>query len=88
MRLRPVRLAVVLGLLLAQPGLAWNNGRSGDPNTDTAAECGNPPHARPNSIAEQALVPLPQAEREWLNALQPGRAEAVRDECRRSKRQP
>lgn len=66
MRLRPVRLAVVVVLLLAPPGLAWNNGQSGNSNTDTAAECSNPPYATHDWIAEQALMLLPQAEREWL----------------------
>jgi hypothetical protein len=68
MRLRPVRLAVVLALLLTSPGLAWNNGQSGNANTDTAAECSNPPYATHDWVAEQALMLLPQAERGGVGA--------------------
>jgi hypothetical protein len=66
MSLRPVWVVLALVLLLDQPGLAWNNGQSGNANTDTAAECSNPPYATHDWIAEQALMLLPQAEREWL----------------------
>ena len=69
MRLHPVRLAVVLVLLLASPGLAWNNGQSGNSNTDTAAECSKPPYATHDWVAEQALMLLPQTERDWLMPL-------------------
>lgn len=63
---RPVWFALVLALLPAQSGLAWNNGQSGNANTDTAAECSNPPYATHDWVAEQALMLLPQAERDWL----------------------
>jgi hypothetical protein len=66
MRLGPVRLAVVLVLLLAPGGMAWNNGQSGNATTNTAAECSNPPYATHDWVAEQALMLLPDAERDWL----------------------
>jgi hypothetical protein len=66
MSLRPLCVTLALVLLLPQPGPAWNNGQSGNANTDTAAECSNPPYATHDRIAEQALMLLPQAEREWL----------------------
>jgi hypothetical protein len=66
MLLRPVWFALALVLVLVSPGLGWNNGPSGNANTDTAAECSNPPYATHDWIAEQALMLLPQAERDWL----------------------
>jgi hypothetical protein len=65
MRLHPLRVAALV-LLLVSPGLAWNNGQSGNANTDTAAECSNPPYATHDWVAEHALMLLPQAERDWL----------------------
>jgi hypothetical protein len=65
MRLRQVRLVALL-LLTASPVFAWNNGQSGNANTDIAAECSNPPYATHDWIAEHALMLLPQAERDWL----------------------
>jgi hypothetical protein len=38
-------------LLLTSPGLAWNNGQPGNANTDTAAECSNPPYATHDWVA-------------------------------------
>jgi hypothetical protein len=66
MRLRPVRLAVLLVLLVTSPALAWTNGRPGNANTDTSAECSDPPYATHDWVAEQALMLLPEAERDWL----------------------
>jgi hypothetical protein len=56
----------VLVLLLASSAFGWNNGQSGNANTDTTAECSNPPYATHDWVAEQALMLLPQAERDWL----------------------
>jgi hypothetical protein len=53
-------------MLLTSPGLTWNNGQLGNANTDTAAECSNPPYATHDWIAEKALMLLPQVERDWL----------------------
>jgi hypothetical protein len=45
---------------------AWNNGQSGNTKTDTAAECGNPPYATHDWIADHALGLLPDDEKAWL----------------------
>jgi hypothetical protein len=66
MSFRPVLLAATLFLGFAPTISAWNNGQSGNANTDTAAECSNPPYATHDWIAEQALMLLPQAERDRL----------------------
>jgi tagatose-1,6-bisphosphate aldolase non-catalytic subunit AgaZ/GatZ len=63
---RPVRFALAFARLLAPPSFAWNNGQSGNANTDTSAECSNPPYATHDWVAEQALMLLPEAERDWL----------------------
>jgi hypothetical protein len=49
---RPMCLALLLAALLASPSSAWNNGQSGNSNTNTAAECGNPPYATHDWIAD------------------------------------
>lgn len=69
MWLRPVRLALVLTLLFSPPGLAWNNGQSGNSTTNTAAECNNPPYATHDWVADQALSLLPDEEKAWLLPL-------------------
>jgi len=56
----PFRVAAVLSLV------AWNNGPSGNPGTNTAAECGNPPYATHDWIADHALALLPDDEKAWL----------------------
>lgn len=66
MRLHPARLGVSLVLLLTSPALAWTNGQRGNANTDTTAECSNPPYATHDWVAEQALMLLPEVERDWL----------------------
>jgi hypothetical protein len=53
-------------LLLGSPGFAWNNGHTGNFNTDTAAECSSSPHATHDWIADHALALLPDAEKAWL----------------------
>ena len=65
MRLRPLRVTAFV-LLLVSPALAWTNGQPGNANTDTTTECSSPPYATHDWIAEQALMLLPQAERDWL----------------------
>jgi Zinc dependent phospholipase C len=58
--------AVVLVLALASPGFSWNNGPSGNANTNLASECASPPYATHDWIADHALAQLPQEERAWL----------------------
>ena len=36
--------------------LAWNNGQTGNTTTNTAAECGNPPYATHDWIAEHGAT--------------------------------
>lgn len=69
MWLRPIGFALAVAVLFAPPGLAWNNGQSGNANTDTAAECNNPPYATHDWVADQALALLPDAEKAWLVPL-------------------
>jgi hypothetical protein len=70
MAIRPIGVGLVLAVLLAPPSSsAWNNGQSGNSNTDTAAECDHPPYATHDWIADQALALLPDAEKAWLLPL-------------------
>lgn len=55
-------------LLISVTGsaLAWNNGQSGNPGTNTKAECSSPPYATHDWIADHALDLLPADEKAWL----------------------
>jgi hypothetical protein len=58
MALRPIRVALVLAVLIAPPSSsAWNNGQSGNSNTDTAAECDHPPYATHDRGSGPRLAP-------------------------------
>lgn len=64
MSVRSLRAAVSLTATLSL--VAWNNGQSGNTGTNTSAECGNPPYATHDWIADHALALLPAEEKAWL----------------------
>ena len=59
-------LAAALAALICLPVRAWNNGQKGNTTTTTKAECGNPPYATHDWIADRALALLPDIEKAWL----------------------
>ena len=61
--------ASVIGLCLAvlvATANAWNNGPSGNTTTNQSSECGSPPYATHDWIADHAFDLLPDSEKAWL----------------------
>ncbi len=59
--------AVVIVVLLVSPTVhGWSNGPNGNATTDELEECGSPPYATHDWIADHALALLPDDEQVWL----------------------
>ena len=52
--------------IVERAALAWGNGPAGNATTNEPAECGDPPYATHDWIADHALALLPDNERAWL----------------------
>ncbi len=46
--------------------IAWSNGPAGNATTNTLAECGSPPYATHDWIADHALDLVPDSQKVWL----------------------
>ena len=47
-------------------GAPWSNGPAGNATTNSTAECGAPPYATHDWIADHALALLPNEEKAWI----------------------
>ena len=67
MRIRLFVLSCLCILLFVHPAHAWQNSPfEGGASTDNPSKCNNPPYATHDWIADHALAPLQDDEKEWL----------------------
>ena len=52
--------------LLPALAFAWSNGPNGNAQTNEHSECGDPPYATHDFVADQGLMMLPTNERAWI----------------------
>ena len=62
------RIVLISMFCLSLPSIviAWGNGPVGNAQTDTVAECDDPPYSTHDWIADHALMLLPEGERAWI----------------------
>lgn len=56
----------ITAFLISAQGWSWGNGQAGNAQTNTDAECADPPYSTHDYVADHALHFLPAAESAWL----------------------